>query len=91
MREIYIKQSQFTLGGSSKSHKEVNITGQRTIAMQTMEAQNMGRWVCVDCGGHTVMTIYEATGGINRCCVDCEKEVINEKGKLIEKLNRYED
>lgn len=68
-------------GVNDGGHEEADVSGQRTIIMQTMEAENKGRWVCVDCGEYTMKTIFEATGEINRFCVNCDKEDIKEKGK----------
>lgn len=75
------------LGEIYVGEEETGVKGQRTIMMQTMEAENTGKWICVDCGKYTMKIMYEETGEINRFCVNCDQGIIKAKGKKLSNFN----
>lgn len=52
----------------------------RTIITQTVETENMGEPVCIECGKYTLTTVYEETGEITQVCSSCDSSIMAEKG-----------
>lgn len=75
------KQHKKTEGLMEKDNSpSFSVDKYRTIITQTLEKENMGEPVCIECGQYTLMTVYEETGEITQACTSCDSSIMVKKG-----------